>query len=489
MRYATPEQLGVCSGDILSFLKSLEEARLPIHDVILMRHGQIFFENYWKPFDKDTLHRMYSVTKSFVSLAIGFLEQEGLIDLDAPITTYFPEETKNQKDENMRNQTVRHMLMMSTAKPVQDWFGARSDDRVRFYFENDGPQSRPSGTIFDYDSSGSFVMGALVERITGKELLAYLREKVLDKIGFSKEAYILKCPGGHSWGDSALVCKPSDLLKTALFCLNGGKVDGEQILNADYIQKATGKQIDNRASGWGVASGFGYGYQFWRTFDNSFFFNGMGSQFAVCVPDKDMIFVINADTQGCQSACDLIIGNFFTYIARKAQDTALPENDAAQKALCDYAENLALYALSGDKTSPTAEKISGVTFKMDANPMGITDIRVDLSENSGRFCYTNAQGYKEIEFGLCENVFGAFPQDGYSDLIGSQKGASRYPCAASAAWAGNQLMIKVQILGAYLGNLNITLGFTADNKVGVYMVKSAEDFLNEYQGFAGGKAE
>lgn len=219
MQYSTPEKEGIRSERIREFIEILEDAYLPMHDVIIMRHGKIVFEKYWAPFHKEELHRMYSVTKSFVSLAIGFLEQDGLVDLDAPISRYFPEEVKNQKDKNMHDQTVRHMLMMSTAKPTQDWFTARPEDRVQFYFDNSITESRPSGTIFNYDSAGSFVMGSLVERITGKTLMAYLREKFLDRIGFSKEAYMLKCPGGHSWSDSALICKPTDLLKVALCCL------------------------------------------------------------------------------------------------------------------------------------------------------------------------------------------------------------------------------------------------------------------------------
>ena len=487
MQYTTPEKMGIRSENILDFLKFIEETHLPIHNVIIMRHGEIVFENYWKPFHKDTLHRMYSVTKSFVSLAMGFLEQDGMIDLDAPISEYFPEESKYADTEYMKKQTIRQMLKMSTAKPFIDWFTARTDDRVRLYFQNDRTESRPAGTIFDYDSHGSFVMGSLIERITGKELLTYLREKFLDRIGFSKEAYMLKCPGGHSWSDSALVCKPSDLLKTAMFVMNGGVIDGEQVLNAEYIKKATGKQVETQLAEWKYADGFGYGYQFWRTLDNSYFMNGMGSQYAVNIPDKDMIFVINGDTQGNASACDLIMSNFFNMIVRKAADESLPEDADAQKALADYADSLSLFAVKGAKTSPWADRINGKEFEMNKNPMGISKLRIEFAENSGKLFYTNEQGDKEITFGLSENAFCDFPQDGYSGLVGSEKGDSRYPCAASAYWFENQLMIKVQIIGEYLGNLNITIGFTSDDEVGVFMIKSAEDFLNEYQGFAGGK--
>lgn len=225
MKYSTPEKEGIKSSYIKEYVEKLEEYNLSSHCLVIMRHGKVIFESYWAPFHKDYLHRMYSVTKSFVSLAIGFLEQDGLINLDDKISKYFPEELKSQPNENMRNQTIRHMLMMSTAIPVRYWLYPRIEDRVKFYFENDTKQYRPSGTTFEYDSEGSFIMGALVERVTGKRLMEYLREKCLDKIGFSKEAYTLTCPGGHSWGDSALICTAQDLAKAAQFTLKNGSWD------------------------------------------------------------------------------------------------------------------------------------------------------------------------------------------------------------------------------------------------------------------------
>lgn len=486
MNYTIPEEMGIKSEWVKEYIEVLEKSNLSTHNLIIMRHDKIIYENYWAPFNEDFLHRMYSVTKSFVALVIGFLEQDEKISLDDPIVKYFPKEMENQPDENMRNQTIRHMLMMATAKRDWGWFGARPADRVLHYFQNTGV-SRPSGTVFDYDSSGSFVMCALVERVTGKKLMEYLREKFLDKIGFSKEAYMLKCPGGHSWGDSALICKPTDLLKVAMFCMHKGKWDGEQLLNEAFVTAATEKQIDNNALGIDDYDTQGYGYQFWRTYDNSFFFNGMGCQLAVCVPDKDIIMVYNGDNQGIASAKKIIFDNFFSLIVRRAEDK--PIADTAYEELAEYSQTLKLFAAKGEKCCGIVDKINGVTYKMQENPMGITKIKLSFNEKGGVLCYTNAQGDKEIPFGMCENEFSLFPQAGYSDEIGSRSGERLYKCAASAAWVSDyQLFIKVQIIDTYFGVLNISIGFR-NNKIGVFMDKIAEDFMNEYQGFAGGTKE
>ena len=490
MVYRTPEEAGISSRKIQEYIEILEQRQLSTHDVILMKGNDIIFEKYWEPFNENFLHRMYSVTKSFVSIAIGFLEQDGMIDLDDKIGKYFPDEIKNQKDENMQNQTIRHMLMMSTAKVPQPWFAARTDDRVRLYFENENPISRPPGTIFQYDSSGSFVLCALVERLTKMPFMEYLRIKLFDKIGVSKEAYCLKCPGGHSWGDSAILCTARDLLKFARFVMNKGSWNGEQILNEKYMSEATSKMVDNNVLGINEYNCQGYGYQIWRTFQNSFSFNGMGCQFAICVPDKDLILVYNGDNQGKDYAKNIIFDKFFEIIVNSAEDHSLPDDLESQRALEESTSDLKLAVAVGEKNNAFADKISGVTYKMNENPMGITKLRVVFDGDEGRLEYTNEQGDKIIHFGMCKNVFGIFPQEGYSDEVGSErtKGVF-YKCAVSAAWTEPQkLFFKVQIIDRYFGTLNISLGFT-ENKVGVFMNKCAEDFLDEYAGYACGIKE
>ena len=126
IQYITSEQAGIRSEHIEQFVRRLEENGLATHSLILARGNRIFFEHYWEPFHSEFLHRMYSVSKSFVAIAIGFLEQDGLIGLDESISKYFGEELKNQPDQYMHDQTLRHMLMMSTAKPPKDWFTTSS---------------------------------------------------------------------------------------------------------------------------------------------------------------------------------------------------------------------------------------------------------------------------------------------------------------------------------------------------------------------------
>lgn len=486
MALLTPEKAGVSSRSIAQYIDTLEQRGLSTHDILLAKGDDIFFEAYWAPFKADDVHRLYSVTKSIMALAIGFAIQDGLLSLSDPMEKHFAAELEGQKSPYIRKQTVRDMLMMSTTRSPQNWFKARHPDRVKLYFEDfEDENCRPSGTIFQYDSFGSFVLGALVERVTGKKMMDYLREKLFDKIGVSQSATCLQCPGGHSWADSACLLTPRDLYKVARFVMNGGSWNGEQILDRDYVTAATSKQIDNNVTGLDACDTQGYGYQIWRTYDNSFFFNGMGCQFAICVPDKDLILIYNADNQGKEAAKEAVIDGFFQLIARPTSTQALPEDEQAYAQLQAKVKTLKLAAARGETVSAWAQRVNGVTYVADKNPMGIEKFALIFTENGGVFSYTNAQGDKELPFGLCENAFGLFPQTGYSDLVGSQSAPGhQYKCAASAAWVEpHKLFLKVQIIDAYLGTLDITISFKEDDSAGVYMQKSAEDFLDEYAGF------
>lgn len=487
MNYTTPEKEGISSVNIKKYIDYLEERQLSTHEMIMARGNNIFFEKYWEPFYPEFLHRMYSITKSIVSLAIGFAEQDGLLNLEDKLIKYCKKEYEmvGRVDENMEKQTIRNMLMMSTAKTPGGWFSNANGDRVRYYFENENP-SREPGVQFEYDTCGSFVLCAVVERVTGMSFMDYMRVKLFDKIGVSKEAYCLTCPGGHSWGDSALICQPRDMLLIARFVMNKGNWNGEQILNEEYITAATSNLIETQMGKEPSFDTNGYGYQIWRTYDNSYMFYGMGCQFAVCVPDKDIIFIYNGDNQGYEGAEDIVIRNFFEMIVRPAVDAPLEPNPKAEEAL---KEPMKLMVARGAAHSNLQEKINDVVFKLQPNRMNMTEISLHFSEESCSFNYINEQGEKSLPFGMLKNVFDYFPQEGYSDQVGSERTKGHYyRCATSAAWLNEKkLLIKVQIIDKYFGRMDIILDFADENKVEINITKTAEYFLDEYFGSATGE--
>ena len=111
---ATPEEMGIPSRAISRVIKRLERDHVPMHSLLIARHGKMVFEGSYAPYTRETLHRMFSVTKSFVSLAIGCLEKEGRISLDDPICRYFPEYVPNEVHPWIAAMTIRHMLEMKS---------------------------------------------------------------------------------------------------------------------------------------------------------------------------------------------------------------------------------------------------------------------------------------------------------------------------------------------------------------------------------------
>ncbi len=482
-----PEQVGISSKYIENYLRVLQNNHIPVHSIAMARGNDIFFEHYVEPFHEDFCHRIYSCTKSFVALGIGFLVQDGLLSLDDTMQKLFPKETKQVTDPGLLNQTVRNMLMMSTVMGSYNWFANHQGDRVDFYFRNPTIENRIPGKTWFYDSTGSFVLCALIERLSGMDFMSYLRSKFLDEIGFSKEARCLKCPGGHSWGDSALLCKLRDFLCVARFILNGGSWNGKQLLNADYLREATSFQIDNTKPDSLICEQQGYGYKFWKLYGQAFAMFGMGSQFLVCEPEKDLIFAIHCDTQGISNSNGCILDTFFDLIVPNVGEP-LPASPAAD-ALAQYAKTMRLAEAKGRPWSPIADKINGVSYQLEENKMGITQFAFAFEAQKGTFTYTNATGRKVIEFGKTGygNQFGLFPEEGYSKEVGGvSEPGHKYKCAASAGWkSDNTLSLFVQIIGDYFGNLTADFTFEGD-RVKVKFTKSAEDFLKTYAGEAQG---
>lgn len=473
----SPESLGIPSGAILNFLQRIDAERINMHGFLLARGNRIAAEGYWAPWSADRKHRMYSISKSFVALAVGLLIDEGRLTLDARVADYFPDKVPANLHPWLAASTVRDLLIMATAHSSTSY--TREDPDWVWTFFNRAP-SHPTGTIFSYDTAATVVLTAIVERLAGVRFLDYMRPAFLNRIGFSTDAWCVRTPEGGSWGGSGVICTLRDLAKVALTCLNGGRWGTEQLLPAGYVRAATAKQIDNSLGG-----NDGYGYQIWCEKENGFSFRGMGSQYAIGFPDKDFLFACIADTQGAPAGSpipDVMWEELYPHLA----DAPLPENRTTHAALTAKIAALAVLPLPGNADAPVAGTVNGAWYTLAENPMGITRMCLSFQGKQGTWAYTNAQGDNVLPFGIGRVLAGKFPQRNY---FGAQIGVvpgRAYDCLASAAWVDAQtLNLEVAITDIYLGGLRISFAFKGE-EIGVLMTKQAEWFLDEYQGFAGG---
>ncbi len=479
----SPESAGVPSAAIEQYIRMLEKRGVVTHSLILMKGTELFAEYYWKPFHKDFCHRMYSQTKSFVSVAIGLLEEDGLLSLSDPIAQYFPDKYERVLPQNLAKQTIRDMLTMQTCGKPPSWFMHSDPDRTHLYLEENAA-SFPAGMRFLYDSPGSQVLCALVERLAKKSLFDFLNERVFSHLGTFQTATILKTKNDDSFGDSALLATPRDMASFGRFVMNYGIWNGKRLMNEAYLKTATSRVVDNNEDGFEGVFKHGYGYQIWRTEQNSFAFNGMGCQFTVCVPDRDLIFVYNGDNQGYKAAASLIVGGFFDYIVDQMSDEPIAENPTAWLRLEKMGGELSLYAIDGRKETAFSASLSNLEYICQPNDAGIEKFSLSFRDDGGEFRYTNGQGDKVLPFGMCRNVFCKFPQFGYSNEHAGLPTTDGflYDCASSAAWREDKkLLLKVQIIDKYFGNFLAVFSFD-DDVATITMQKNAEAFLKEYQG-------
>lgn len=475
---AAPETVGIASEWLENFLTRLEAQQLPIHSAIIMRHDQICLEAYYKPYTRESLHRMFSMTKSFVSLAVGLLEADGKLSLDDSIVDYFPEkQPENGAYEYTKMTTIRDMLTMTSCHNQTTYKAAGVTDWVGSFFTIQ-PTHVP-GTNFSYDTSASHVLGALVEKLSGKTLLDYLREKCLDTLEFSREAFVLKDPNGISMGGSGLCATPMDILKTLYLVAHDGEWQGRQLLPKAYIRDAKSKLRDTYGKSSAMEEQFGYGYQIWQSRNNGFMFFGMGGQLALYVPEKDIFMVTTADAQGRQGGVQLIYDAFWEEIYSKITAEALPADPAASEHLKVLEGSRELFVMPGPAASTLLEDINDVIYVCGQNDCGVTEISLHFNADlaSGELLYTNTTGPHALSFSVGRNTIGLFPDYGF-----------RY--AASGAWRMDDFfLLRVQIIDSAIGSIYIGLNFKKDY-ITVMFRKIEESLFTEYDGvFSGMKKE
>lgn len=466
----TPEAAGIPSGAVLRMIERLSRTGFPMHSLLLLRRGKLAAEAYYAPYHREHLHRMFSISKSFTSMAIGLLADEGRIHLDDPIISHFPEYAPVNPHPYLRAMTIRHMLKMQTCYKATTYKLDMSKNWVESFFTTE-PDHMP-GTIFNYDTSASHTLCALAEKLTGKPMLTYLKEKALYKVGFSEESYMLPDPFGTSMGGSGLMATPLDLAKFALLIQNKGRHNGEQLLPEWYIEEAVSFQTPTLHKGPTLEERQGYGYQFWLTRHGGYVCYGMGGQLVIFLPKQDLICVTTADTQGMDGGNQFIYNTLYEEILPCLSEEPLPEDPETAKRLSDLRGSLRIPPLPGSADSPIASLISGKSYHMEPNPSGFRSVSFTFEPDSkeGAFTYTLPHGAFCLPFILGGQRLSSFPY--YNQQ-----------CVTSAAWLDEHtLCIKSELTDECMGSVWIEASFL-EHSVTLFMKETEESFFKEFSGF------
>ena len=319
----SPESAGVRSEGILRFFDDMEEKRLHMHAVMILRHGRVIAEASYAPWSKDKLHMLFSLSKSFTSTAVGFAVQDGLLRVSDRLVDFFPEYLPAEPCENMRKMTIKHMLTMNTGHGEEPM---RMGDCWEKTFLRTYVEFEP-GTHFLYNTFATYMLAAVVQKVTGKKLLAYLREKLMDPLGMSEDIWFQESPTGVATGGYGLNVRVEDIAKLGQFYLQRGKWEGKQLLDEKWIADASTPWSDNRGHGGEDSDwGSGYGYQFWMCRpEHVFRGDGAFGQYCVVMPDQDMVIAINSGVSDMGAVLDSIWKNILCSVG----GGPLPEADGS----------------------------------------------------------------------------------------------------------------------------------------------------------------
>ena len=530
-----PEAKGISASCIIDTLSEIDIRGISMHSFLLCKDDCLVAEGYYAPVKKDDLHRMFSVTKSFVSIAIGLLQEEGRLSLDDSIVKFFPEYVPNTSETHpwLLATTIRDMLSMRSchASTTYDKFSSKTD-WVKSFFTV-APTHKP-GTVFHYDTSATHTLCALVEKLTNMKMLDYLRNKVLNEIGFSQEAYCLTDGSGVSMGGSGLMATSRDLMCFALLILHNGNLNGKQYISADYIKEATSFQTATCVTGPIPSESQGYGLQFWTGEHGSIVCYGMGGQLAILLPEYNTAIVTTADTQGYQGGNQVIYDAIFRHILPELEKKQSPwtPSDEEKLAFEQFMSKLAMRPLNHNKSAFEAWNNKSENVN-DINTSFLTNFRPITSSFEGTYVIKKASDtakaldkniinetiWDEISFEMSEPLtpsctgkvslkchvfpsivdstvdspvtfefgFGAL-KEGTLNMTTHMGNRADEPVpvsmryAASAEWLSeNMLYIRVHLLDTSVGSIHIQAAF-GESDVTIFLRKQEETLFGEFSG-------
>lgn len=295
---ASPESMGIPSGALAALIDRLERQGSDPHALAVARHGHVVTTGTWAPYRAEDATLVYSVSKTVLSAAVGFAVDEGLLDLDAPVASYFPETPAPGRSATMR---VRDLLAMATghdADLVAPIFGP---DPVARLLEVE-PEHTP-GTHFTYNQAAPFLLSAAITRVTGQRLGEYLRPRLFEPLGIGRRWW--SQVGDLDLGFTGLHARVGDVLALGQTLLDGGAFAGRQVLPAGWVDLATEVHIDTGGAGWTPDWEEGYGYLLWRS-RHGFRADGACGQLCLVVPEADLVVALTSSTQDVQAELDAV---------------------------------------------------------------------------------------------------------------------------------------------------------------------------------------
>lgn len=355
---ATPESQGVASAQIQKFIEAADQSINTLHSFMLIRHGKVVAECWWQPQTPTTPHVMHSLSKSFTSTAVGFAVSEGKLSVDDPVIKFFPDHLPAEISPNLKAMRVKDLLTMSTGHETEPkLIGGPEDSGIRMFLAH--PVPHKPGTHFKYNTPATYMLSAIVQKVSGEKLIDYLTQRLFKPLGIENPAWSTSAEG-INYGGFGLMITTEDIARFGLFTLNEGQWNGQQLLPAAWIREATSKHVSNGSnpqSDWEQ----GYGYQFWRCRHGAFRGDGKDGQFCIVLPEQDAVIAITAHTSNMQAELNVV----WDHLLAAFHEAPLAEDPAAQARLKEVSSKLVAGQPKGTSKLLLSQKIQSEILKKE----------------------------------------------------------------------------------------------------------------------------
>ena len=380
LRRSTPEAEGIPSEKIIAFFDSLMSAPgVDIHSTMILRHGKVIAEIYPEPFRAEYGHQLFSCSKTFTAVAVGLAVADNRLRLDDRLATFFPELLPDSVDERLADITVRDLLTMTSGFEVDTRMRTFRHDWIRAYLNH--PIIADPGSRFAYDSINTYLLSAIVQRVTGMKIFDYLNQRIFTPLHIT-QAYWEESPEGINTGGWGLYLQPESLAKFGQLLLNDGKWEGEQLLPASWVKEMTSKQIDN-------VTGNDYGFQMWICdYPGASRADGAYGQYIIIIPDKDMVVVITQCLRrGGDKEQQWIWNGLLPYLSDKPL--------VAGKAYRQLKKNIEHYVHAlpeGKAKSALSKQFEGKEYILGDNSLNWKSVRFGFDNDEIRMYVKDKQG-------------------------------------------------------------------------------------------------
>lgn len=418
---STPDGLGIDPAGIAAFVRAVNEKLGGLHSMMLLRHGKVAAESWWVPYEPRWPQVLFSLSKSFTSTAAGLAVAEGRLKVTDKVVSFFPDKLPAKVSENLAAMTVKDLLTMNTGHDKEPM--RTSADWVKDFLAV--PVAHQPGTHFLYNTSGSHVVAAIVQKVTGQRVLDYLTPRLFQPLGIVGATWE-QSPSGIDAGGYGLMVRTEDIAKFGQLYLQKGRWGEKQIIPAAWVVEATSKQVPNgdpsQPSDWTQ----GYGYQFWQCRHGHYRGDGAFGQYCVVMQHYDAVLAITSglnDLQGVLNAAwDHLLPAMSASVGRKS--------DSETKELLLHQERS---FPTGKKSSPRAPSLSGKTYVFEPNDERLESATVTFKPDRAVIEIKGANGVQRTEYGYSGWIFGM-----------SEEPQGKRPVSGRGAWpADNRLSTKL----------------------------------------------